>query len=81
MLFEVVAQVLLFNCNVGKSLGMMSVEKVQLESTLMAKIDFTMAKSISNRFYNGKIDFRMPKSIFAGKVENQFKFFNMCVTV
>ena len=62
MLFEVVAQVLLFNCNVGKSLGMMSVEKVQFESTLMmAKIDFTMEKSISNRFYNGKIDFRVPK--------------------
>ena len=79
MLFEVVAQVFLFNCNVGKSLGMMSVEKVELESTLMmAKIDFTMAKLISNRFYNGKIDFRMPKSIFAGKVENQFKF-STCV--
>ena len=61
MLFEVVAQVLLFNCNVGKSLGMMSVEKVQLETTLMmAKIDFTMAKSIlhwQNRFQGAKIDF------------------------
>ena len=61
MLFEVVAQVLLFNCNVGKSLGMMSVEKVQLESTLMmAKIDFTMAKSILqwlNPFQDAKIDF------------------------
>ena len=68
MLFEVVAQMLLFNCNVGKSLGMMSVEKVQLESTLMAKIDFTMAKSILNLFIFCEIDFRMTNSSFVGKV-------------
>ena len=61
MLFEVVVQVLVFNCNVGISLGMMSVEKVQHESTLMiAKIDFTMEKSMlqwQTRFQDAKIDF------------------------
>ena len=68
MLFEVVVQVLVFSYNVGKNMGVTSVEKVQLEYTDDGKIEFTMAKSILNLFIFCEIDFRMTNSSFVGKV-------------